>query len=83
MSKAFPQIIVYSTPDCPYCYLVKKFLSEHGIKFKDIDVSQNQQALKKMITKSGQEKVPVIEINKQIIIGFDKEKISKILKLKD
>ena len=72
---------VYSTPTCPYCKGAKQFLKENNIEFEDIDVSSNQAAAQEMIQKSGQMGVPVLEINGQIITGFDKEAISKALEL--
>ena len=74
-------IKVYSTPTCPYCVTLKKFLKEKGVKFDDIDVSADQKASEEMIDKSGQMGVPVSDINGEIVVGFDKEKICKILKL--
>jgi glutaredoxin-like YruB-family protein len=74
---------VYSTPSCPYCFTLKEFLKEHNIEFEDIDVSKNGKALEEMIKKSGQMGVPVVEIDGQIVVGFDKEKICKILNIKD
>ena len=74
---------VYSTPTCPYCVTLKNFLKEHNIQFEDIDVSQNELAQKEMIEKSGQMGVPVVEIDGQIIVGFDRERISELLDLKE
>ena len=70
-----PEIKVYSTPTCPWCHRVKEFLTEKGIKFKDIDVSQDQKAYKEIVDKSGQMGVPQIEINGKVIVGFDQEAI--------
>ena len=67
---------------CPYCVVLKKFLEEHNIEFEDGDVSQNEEAAKEIIEKSGQMRVPVIEINGEIVVGFDKEKISTLLNIK-
>jgi len=72
---------VYSTPTCPYCVTLKNFLKEHNIQFEDIDVSQNELAQKEMIEKSGQMGVPVVDIDGEIIIGFDQERIKKLLKI--
>jgi glutaredoxin-like YruB-family protein len=72
---------VYSTPTCPYCFTLKEFLKERGIDFEDIDVSKNEAILQEMVQKSGQMAVPVIEIDGQIVVGFDKEKISKLLNI--
>lgn len=74
-------IKVYSTPSCPYCFTLKEFLKEKNISFEDIDVSKDQVAAEEMIKKSGQMGVPVVDIDGEIIVGFDKEKISKILKI--
>jgi len=72
---------VYSTPACPYCVTLKNFLKEHNIQFEDIDVSQSELAQKEMIEKSGQYGVPVVDIDGQIIVGFDQDKIKQLLKL--
>jgi glutaredoxin len=58
---------------------LKEFLKEKGVDFEDIDVSQDEKALTEMVQKTSQYGVPVIDIDGEIIIGFDKEKISKIL----
>ncbi|MDI6603433.1 MAG: Uxx-star family glutaredoxin-like (seleno)protein [Patescibacteria group bacterium] len=73
---------VYTTPSCPYCLTLKAFLKKNNIKFVEIDVSQDKKAQEEMIEKSGQMGVPVIEIGDQIVVGFDKEKISKLLIIK-
>ncbi|KPJ56941.1 glutaredoxin [Parcubacteria bacterium DG_74_2] len=75
-------IKVFSTPSCPYCVTLKMFLKEHNIEFEDIDVSENEKAKEEMIEKSGQMGVPVVEIDGKVIIGFDKEKVSKLLNIK-
>lgn len=72
-------ITVYSTPTCPYCKMVKAFLNEKGIEFKDIDVSADRDAVKAMVEKSGQIGVPQIEINDKIIVGFNKEALEREL----
>lgn len=75
-------IRVFSTPTCPYCVTLKGFLKEKGFAFEDIDVSQNETALKEMVDKSGQMGVPVIDIDGQIVVGFDRNKIVGLLKIK-
>lgn len=76
------KVKIYSIPTCPYCFALKEFLKEKGIDFEDIDISNNEKAKKEMIEKSGQITVPVLEIDDEIVVGFDKEKIEKLLKLK-
>ena len=70
---------VYSTSTCPYCTMLKNFLTEKNIQFENIDVGTNQQAAKEMIEKTGQMGVPVIDIDGKFIVGFDKEALSKEL----
>lgn len=76
-------IKVYSTPTCPYCYTLKEFLKERGFEFEDIDVFADEKARAEMVEKSDQMGVPVIDIDGQIIVGFSREKICKILNIKD
>jgi len=73
---------VYSTSTCPWCFKVKDFLKEHKVKFVDIDVSLDRRAALEMVEKSGQMAVPVVDIDGEIILGFDREKIKKVLKIK-
>ena len=70
---------VYSTPTCPYCIRAKQFLKENAVNFNDIDVSSDQDAAQEMIKKSGQMGVPVIDIDGELIVGFDKDKIKRML----
>jgi len=74
---------VFSTPICPYCLALKNFLKEHNIEFEDIDVSQDEKARDEMIKKSGQMGVPVIEIDDEMVVGFNKEIIKSLLKITD
>jgi len=78
-----PKIKIYSTPTCTYCKMLKEFLKEHKIQFEDINVAENAQAANEMIEKTGQMGVPVTDIDGEIIIGFDKERIKTILKIEE
>ena len=75
-------VIVYSTPTCPFCVRAKQFLKDNNIQFEDIDVSENHEKAQEMIKKSGQMGVPVLEIDGAIVVGFDKDKIKEALDLK-
>jgi glutaredoxin-like YruB-family protein len=74
---------IFTTPMCPYCHTLKEFLKEKGIEFEEIDVSKNKKAREEMVKKSGQMGVPVVEIDGQIVVGFDKEKICKLLGIRN
>ena len=75
------KVRVYSTESCPWCHKAKDFLKEHKIEFEDINVREDHEAAKEMIEKSGQQGVPVIDIDGHIIVGFDEEEIKKALKI--
>jgi glutaredoxin 3 len=83
MEKGKIKVKVYSTPTCPYCVMAKDFLNKHGVDFEDIDVASDRDAATHIIEKSGQMGVPVIEIGNEIIVGFNRDAISKALKIKD
>ena len=72
---------VYSTPTCVYCKTLKGYFKKNEIEFEDIDVSKDEKQLQKMIKDSGQMGVPVVEIDGEVIVGFDKAKIDQLLKI--
>ena len=74
---------VYSTPVCPYCHTLKEFLKDNNIAFEDIDVSSDEKLADELIQKSGQMGVPVLDINGQIVIGFDRAKIVELLNIQE
>jgi len=74
---------IYVTPSCPYCVTLKEFLKGHKVSFEEIDVSQDEKSRDYIIKKTGKMEAPVLEIEGEIVVGFDKEKIVKLLKLKE
>ena len=75
------KVIVYKTFTCPWCHKVEEFLKQHKIKFTSIDVGKDYRAATEMIRKSGQQGVPVIDIDGKIVVGFDELQIRKLLKI--
>ncbi len=73
------KIKVYSTEFCPYCVALKSFLKENKIDFEALDVTEDLKAQDEMIDKSGQMGVPVVDIDGEIVIGFDRERIKQLL----
>ncbi len=72
-------VTVYSTPTCPFCHKAKDYLKEKGVAFTDIDVSTDQEKADEMVKLSGQMGVPVLDINGEIIVGFDQNAIDAAL----
>lgn len=73
------KVEIYSTPSCPYCVKAKEFFKEKGIKFTEYNVARDQKMAQKMVERTGQMGVPVIDIDGEIVIGFDKSKIEELL----
>ena len=72
-------IIVYTTPTCTWCNAVKRHLNEHGVEYREVDVSRDMKVAEEMVRKSGQQGVPQTDINGQVIVGFDKQRINTLL----
>ncbi|MDO8508453.1 MAG: glutaredoxin family protein [Nanoarchaeota archaeon] len=76
------KVTLYGSETCNWCTRTRAFLKEHKVKFNDVDVGRNEKKAMEMIKKSGQQGIPVIEIGKEIVIGFNEEKLKKALKIK-
>lgn len=73
------KVKIYSTPTCSHCIAAKAFFKEKGVKFENIDISDDPEAAKEAVEKSGQMGVPVIEIDGEIVVGFDQDKVEELL----
>ncbi len=69
-------ITVYTTNTCPYCSMLKNYLKNAGLPFKEVNVQQDQNAATKLIETTGQLGVPQTNINGHWVIGFDPESIN-------
>jgi glutaredoxin-like YruB-family protein len=73
-------VIVYSATWCAFCHAAKDYFDKLGVKYEDRDVEANPQAGVEAVEKSDQRGIPVIDIEGDIIIGFDRPKIDAALK---
>ena len=73
------KVLLYRSVSCPWCHKTEELFKEKKIKFKQIYVDTDHKAAKEMIEKSGQMGVPVIEIDGQIIVGYDPATFKKLL----
>lgn len=76
------KVIVYGAPWCPWCMKAKEFLEQRNVDFEWKDV-QDQALAEEAYNKSGQAGIPVIDINGNIIVGFDIERIKALLGLEE
>lgn len=79
-AKDQPNIVIYSSPTCGFCYMVKQYLDQKGKKYVEKDISVDQEALTFVLDKVGQAVTPIITIGDKIIVGFDRPKIDQALK---
>ena len=73
------EVKVYSTATCPHCARAKEFLADNKIEFENFDVGEDQEKAKEMTDVSGQMGVPVIVIDGEVIVGFDKAALKEKL----
>jgi len=66
-----PEVIMYYTPDCPFCSRAEKLLAKKGVKINKIRVDGDKAKLREMIKRSGRNTVPQIYIDNKHIGGFD------------
>lgn len=73
------KVEIYTTPTCHFCKATKEFLKEKGVEYTEYDVATDAAKRDEMIQISGQMGVPVIKIGEELIVGFNKNKLSEVL----
>lgn len=77
------KVTVYSAPWCPWCNRTKEWLKEHNVKFTEKNVDKDQKAAEEMIEISGQNGIPVTDVDGEIVVGYDVAKLKQLLKIKE
>jgi len=77
-----PKVTIYTTPSCVYCKMTKEFFKENNVAYEEKNVATDAAAREDMIKKSGQMGVPVIDVDGELTVGFDKERLSGLLKIR-
>jgi len=72
-------IIVYSATWCGFCHAAKQYFDKLGIKYEDRDIEKDPKYAEESVAKSKQMGIPVIDIDGEIIVGFDRPKIDAAL----
>ena len=75
------EVTIYTTPICGYCKMAKEFFVSNNVQYKEHDVAADLEMRKEMIEKSGQMGVPVIFVDNEMTVGFDKGRLSTLLGL--
>ncbi|MDU5081355.1 NrdH-redoxin [Tissierella sp. P1] len=71
-------VTVYTSNTCPYCVSAKDYLKEKGIDYTEKNVQTDKDARKELMA-MGHMGVPVLVIDGEEVVGFDKEKIDTLL----
>lgn len=70
---------IFTTETCGYCKMAKEFFQKNNVTYEEHDVGKDLEKRKEMIDKSGQMGVPVIMIGDDMVVGFNKPRISELL----
>ncbi len=81
MEEQVHEVTIYTTPTCPWCQVAKRYLASRNIPYTEVNVAADPAAALEMIQKSGQQGVPVLDIDGEIVIGFDRARIDQLLGL--
>ena len=79
--KKLKQVTVYTTPTCSWCTTLKSYLKNHKIRFTEVDISRDEDAAKRMTERSGQQGVPQTLVGGEMVVGFDKSKLNRLLEI--
>ena len=71
-------IKIYSSSTCPNCITAKEYLKEKGYEYEEKNVSADKEAKKELIS-MGYMGVPIIIVDEEVVVGFDKAKLDEIL----
>ncbi|MDL4839690.1 glutaredoxin family protein [Aquibacillus rhizosphaerae] len=73
-------ITVYTTTKCPYCVMLKNFLTDKNIAFQEVNVENDPIAMQRVVQTTGQMGVPQSVVNGTWVLGFDPNSILDALK---
>jgi len=75
------KVEIYSTPSCQYCKMAKDWFATNNVEYTEHDVAADEAMRNQMIEKSGQMGVPVIDIEGELIVGFNEPKMKELLEI--
>lgn len=75
------KVTIYSTPTCHFCVMAKEYFKSNGVSYEEFNVASDADKRKEMVDKSGQLGVPVIDIDGQVVVGFNKTKLAQLLNI--
>ena len=76
------KVKIYTTPSCVYCRMAKELFRKNNIEYEESDVASDTRAREEMVNISHQLGVPVIDIDGEIFVGFDRSALVEALDIK-
>ena len=73
------EVVIYTTPTCPWCKRAKEYFSQKSISYLEHNVAKDRDKANEMVQKSGQMGVPVITVDGEVIVGFNQSRLDKLL----
>lgn len=73
------KVTVYTSNTCPYCTMAKDYLKEREVDFEEKNVQTDKEARNELMA-MGYTGVPVICVDDEQIVGFDKNRLDELLK---
>jgi len=77
------KVTIYSTPTCHFCAMTKEYFKANNIPYEEFNVAADSEKRKEMVDKSGQLGVPVITIDNDVVVGFNRPKLARLLEIGD
>lgn len=79
--RSVKRVTVYSSPTCSWCNTLKAWLRKNSIPFTDVDISRDEHAAQELVRRTGQQGVPQTDINGQIVVGFNQQRLKELLEI--
>ena len=76
-------VTIYSTPTCHFCQMSKEYFKANNVSYTEHNVASDMEKRQEMIEKSGQMGVPVITIDGEVVVGFNKPRLEELLGVTD
>lgn len=76
-----PTIKIYTAPNCVYCKMAKNFFDKNNLAYEDHDISHDPKTKEIVFHMVGAIGVPVIDIDGEVFVGFDRDSLKKALRL--
>jgi len=62
--------------------MAKEFFKKNNVEFEEVNVAVDRQAAEEMVAKSHQMGVPVIDIDGEIFLGFNRRDLEEKLRIR-